>query len=90
MAKNYKQIVEDAKKHSRMAQESSTRHSRDLSDMKQVADDAAENVKTSRAGLRKRDAFNKAADRRSEERKTRKATRKTETRYEDAGDLKAI
>ena len=78
MAKNYKRIVEDAKKHSRMALESSARHSHDLSDMKHVADDAAENVKISRAGLRKRDAFNKAADQRSEERKTRKAKRKQE------------
>lgn len=89
MAKNYKQIVEDARKHSRMAQESSARHSHDLSDMKQVADDAAENAKTSRASLRKRDAFNKAADQRSEGR-TRQATPKTETRYEDAEDSKAI
>ncbi len=75
MVKNYKQIVEDAQKHSGMARESSDRHSQNLSEMKRVADDAAENLRTSRASLRKRDGFAQAADRRSDERETRKAKR---------------
>ena len=63
MAKNYKQIVEDAKEQSTVARESSARHAHDLADMRKVATDAAESAQVGGKRQRKREQFNETASR---------------------------
>jgi len=55
-----------AKEHSDAARQSSDQHSHDLAKMRQVADDAADNLKTARNKRRKREDFGQAAARNGE------------------------
>ncbi|HKW16190.1 MAG TPA: hypothetical protein VJO35_01650 [Terriglobales bacterium] len=54
--KDYRKVVDDARKQTETARAASDRHSRDLAKMKRVAEDARESLQQSQARQRSREA----------------------------------